>query len=148
MRIVSACLVGMKCNWKGECSLNRGLRSDFMAGRLFPVCPEVLGGCPVPRKPAETRGGAGAGVLDGGARVVDSEGNDVTGKFVKGAEEVLRIAREKGAKEAILKSRSPSCGCGRVYDGTFSRALVDGDGVTAALLKRNGIAVAGADASD
>lgn len=141
MKIVSACLVGIKCNWKGECRTDAELQSDFLAGKLLPVCPEVLGGASVPRNAAEIRGGSGQEVLDGRTAVFDSEGNDVTRVFISGAEEVLRIAKREGATEAILKSKSPSCGCGRTYDGTFSRTLVDGDGVTAALLKRNGIKV-------
>ena len=87
------------------------------------------------------RGGTGQDVLNGKAIVVDPDGADVTKGFVDGAFEVLKIAKTIDAKEAILKSKSPSCGCGRTYDGAFTHTLVDGDGVTAALLKKNGIKV-------
>jgi uncharacterized protein YbbK (DUF523 family) len=110
-------------------------------GQAIPVCPEQLGGLPTPRTPAEIKGGTGADVLDGRAEVVNSKGDDVTGKFVRGAQEVLRIAQSVGATEAIMKARSPSCGCGEIADGTFSEKLINGDGVTSALLKRNHIAI-------
>ncbi len=131
----------MNCTWKGENKLSLKLLEEFRKGDLLPVCPEILGGQAVPRPNAEIRGGAGADVLDGKAKVVEPDGRDVTGGFVAGAQEVLRIAKVVGAREAILKARSPSCGCGKTYDGTFSHRLIDGDGVTAALLKRNGVRV-------
>ncbi len=98
---------------------------------LIPVCPEQLGGLPTPREPAEIREG----------RVITKSGKDVTENFKRGAEEVLKIAKMFGIKEAVLKQGSPSCGCGRIYDGTFSGKIVEGDGVTVALLKRHGIKV-------
>ena len=94
-----------------------------------------------PRPAVEISGGAGADVLDGNARVVSSSGTDATENFIRGAREVLRIARAAGVKEAILKAKSPSCGCGRIYDGTFSGRLIEGNGVTAEILIRNGIKV-------
>ena len=102
-------------------------------GLAVPVCPEQLGGLPTPRKPSERRG----------ERVVMNDGRDVTAEYRRGAEEALRLARLYGCTAAVLKEKSPSCGCGRVYDGTFSGTLTDGDGVTAALLKENGIKVYG-----
>jgi uncharacterized protein YbbK (DUF523 family) len=141
MRLVSACLVGINCNWRGGNSLDGRLFKEFEKGGLLPVCPEVLGGQSVPRSNAEIVGGNGLDVLEGRAKVMDPEGNDVTAQFIKGAQETLRIAKTVGAKEAILKARSPSCGCGKTYDGTFSHTLIDGDGVAAALLKKNGVVV-------
>jgi uncharacterized protein YbbK (DUF523 family) len=106
-------------------------------GKLIPICPEVLGGFPTPRPDARTTGD-GADVLDGKERVLESDGTDVTKKFIKGAQEVLRFAKKVGIKEAILKARSPSCGCGKIW---VNGRLIDGDGVLTALLKRNGIKV-------
>jgi uncharacterized protein YbbK (DUF523 family) len=145
MKIVSACLAGENCKWSGGNSLNSAVRRMVELGEAVPACPEVLGGLPVPRTAAEIRGGTGLDVLEGRAKVVDSEGNDVTRPFVSGAEEFLRLAKERGATEAILKSRSPSCGCGSTFDGTFSHTFIEGDGITAALLKRNGIRVVSAE---
>jgi uncharacterized protein YbbK (DUF523 family) len=141
MKIVSACLVGINCNYKSENKLNPKIYEDFEKGGLFPVCPEVFGGQPIPRPPAEIRNGTGLDVLEGKAKVINPDGSNVTSYFVKGAFEVLKIAKTIGAKEAILKARSPSCGCGKTYDGTFSGILIKGDGVTTALLKKNGIKV-------
>jgi uncharacterized protein YbbK (DUF523 family) len=141
MKIVSACLIGINCTWKGENKLNNKLFEEFKKGNLYPVCPEILGGQPTPRPNAEIKGGTGLDVLEGRTKVLEPSGKDVTEQFIKGAQEVLRIAKLIGAKEAILKARSPSCGCGKTYDGTFSKTLIEGDGVTTALLKKNGIKV-------
>lgn len=110
-------------------------------GKAIPICPEQLGGCPTPRGVVEIAGGTGADVLDGKCKVIRKNGEDTTEEFLKGAEEVLKIAKMVGATNAILKARSPSCGCGFVYDGTFSGKLIKGNGVTAELLLRNGIEV-------
>ena len=141
MKIVSACLLGVNCNYKGKSKPDPRLLEEFGKGQLYPVCPEVMGGLDIPRPAAEIRGGAGLDVIDGRARVVNAEGDDVTNNFLGGASAVLELTRAVGADEAILKARSPSCGCGRIYDGTFSDTLIDGDGVTAALLRKNGIKV-------
>jgi len=100
-------------------------------GKALPVCPEQLGGLPTPREPAEQKGN----------RVFTKDGKDVTGAYVKGAEEALRLAKLANCEEAILKARSPSCGCDKVYDGTFTKTLIEGDGVFAKMLKENGIKV-------
>jgi len=141
MKLVSACLIGINCNYKGESKLNQKVFEEFRKGELYSVCPEVLGGLPVPRPGSETKYGTGLDVINGTAKVISKNGSDITDSFVKGAHEVLKIAQTIGAKEAILKARSPSCGCGKVYDGTFSDKLIDGDGVTTALLKKYGIKV-------
>ncbi|WP_413562292.1 DUF523 domain-containing protein [Catenulispora pinistramenti] len=96
---------------------------------------------PTPRPPAEIVGGDGNDVLDGTAHIVTADGEDVTAAFVAGAEAVAKFAADHGIARAVLQDRSPSCGCGRIYDGTHTGELVDGDGVLAALLKRQGVEV-------
>ncbi|MCL5735892.1 MAG: DUF523 domain-containing protein [Actinobacteria bacterium] len=108
---------------------------------LIPVCPEQLGGSPTPRAPAELLGGAGDEVLEGMAAAVTPEGCDLSEIFVRGATEVLTVAHLTGARAAVLKARSPSCGVGTTYDGSFGHKLQAGSGVTAALLERSGIAL-------
>ncbi len=137
-RLVSACLLGINC--RHNCQNNFDEKVMWLAAKemLIPVCPEQLGGLGTPREPMEIIKGGGSEVLDGKAMVVNRSGKDVTENLVKGAEEVLKIAKFLGVKDAILKARSPSCGCGKIYSGTFSDRLVEGDGVTAALLKRSG----------
>jgi len=141
MKLVSLCLVGVNCNYKCESELNKKVFREFKTGELYPVCPEIMGGLPIPRPPAEIRYGNGLGVLIGKARVVDVNGRDVTQYFLDGAGYVLKLAKSLKIKEAILKSKSPSCGSGRIYDGSFSKRLISGDGVTAALLNKDGISV-------
>ena len=139
--LVSACLAGRRCRFDGSANPDDLVASLVAAGRALLVCPEVDGGLGTPRPAAEIKGGDGRDVLAGRARVVTKEGKDVTAQYVRGAERALQAAREAGATRAILKSRSPSCGCGSVYDGTFTRTTREGDGVTAALLRENGIEV-------
>ena len=134
--LVSACLAGENCRYDGSNVLDERIAGLVTAGRAAAVCPEVLGGLPVPREPCEIQS-----VKGGPVKVISQSGRDCTKYFRKGAERVLRIARKSGIKTAILKSRSPSCGCGSIYDGTFSGRLVEGRGVTADLLIRNGISV-------
>ena len=133
--LVSACLLGVCCRYDGKGNPNEDVlsllnREDVT---LVPVCPEQLGGMPTPRIPSERLGNA----------VVNRAGEDVTEHFLRGAEEALRIAKLYGCRMAILKERSPSCGCGRIYDGSFSGNLTDGSGVTAELLLKEGIRVCG-----
>lgn len=141
MKLVSACLVGVNCNYEGKNWLDPKMLEEFKKGNLFPVCPEVLGGLSVPRVPAEIQGGDGSDVLSGKAKVINEKGTDVTSQFVAGATAALKFAQTIGAKEALLIERSPSCGCGLIFDGTFSDKCVEGNGVTAALLEKNGIKV-------
>lgn len=139
--LVSACLRGVPCRFDGRHKATPE-SAEAVAGRtVVPFCPEVAGGLPTPRRPAELVGGDGQDVLDGTARVVDDTGRDVTAEFLAGARRALEAARRTGCTEALLMPRSPSCGRGEVYDGSFTGALTRGDGVTAALLERHGIAV-------
>lgn len=140
-KLASACLLGEKCRYDGESKPNEEVISLSKKEELIPVCPEQLGGLPTPRSPSESVGGDGNDVLEGKAKVVSKDGRDVTDHFVKGAYATLEIAKRENATEAYLKSKSPSCGCGRIHDGTFSGKFKEGDGVTAALLKKNGIEV-------
>ena len=132
MRIlVSACLLGVRCRYDGAakpCEKVLALAKDHV---LIPVCPEQLGGLPTPREPAERRDG----------RIVTRDGGDVTAQYEKGAEETLRLFRVLSCDLAVLKSRSPSCGCGQIHDGTFTGGLIPGDGVTTRLLRENGVPV-------
>ncbi|MDZ7374876.1 MAG: DUF523 domain-containing protein [candidate division KSB1 bacterium] len=136
--LVSACLVGIPCRYDGRDAYCEALGELATKRVLIPVCPEQLGGLPTPRPAAQIHGGDGKDVLSGRARVLDERGRDVTENFLRGAQAVLRIAQLTGCREAILKARSPSCGCGQIYHG---EQLVTGDGVTAALLKEHGIQV-------
>ncbi|MBG0777247.1 MAG: DUF523 domain-containing protein [Desulfovibrionaceae bacterium] len=129
--IVSACLAGIFCRYDGSTRANAKVVNLIRRGEALPVCPEQLGGLPTPRPPCERRGD----------RVLNSEGCDVTAPFARGAEEALRLARLAGCTRAVLQSRSPSCGLGRIHDGSFRGRLVDGNGVFAALLLENGFTV-------
>jgi uncharacterized protein YbbK (DUF523 family) len=140
--LVSACLAGRACRYDGGANPDDEIARLVASGRAVLVCPEEDGGLPTPRPPAEIVGGDGSDVLDGRAQVVTRDGRDVTDLYVAGAHRALEAARRAGATRAVLKARSPSCGVGAIYDGSFSRALAAGDGVTTALLRRNGIEVA------
>lgn len=141
MKIISACLCGINCKYNGGNNMHPHFVDLYNKGQVFPVCPEELGGLVTPRKPCEIKDGVGADVLRGRASVITSDGQDVTDNFIKGAHAVLKVARAQQAELVILQSRSPSCGVGLVYDGTFKGNLIKGDGVTAALLRQNGIKV-------
>lgn len=141
MYIASACLCGINCKYSGGNSLNEEVFKLFCDGKVIPVCPEQLGGMTTPRNVKEIYNGTGADVLDGKARVLSPNGEDSTENFIKGANEVLKIAKNAGVKKAIMKSKSPSCGYGKIYDGTFRGKLIDGNGVASELLIRNGIEV-------
>lgn len=141
--LVSACLLGEKVRYDGDSKrlphpfLERLLQSQS----VVPFCPEVAGGMPIPRAAAEIIGGDGKAVLNGTAEVAPNNGDAVTAEFIKGAKLALEQCQQQGIQMAILTARSPSCGSGLIYDGSFSRKLTAGDGVTAALLKSNGIKV-------
>jgi uncharacterized protein YbbK (DUF523 family) len=122
--LVSACLLGCECRYKGD-----GKRSEFVAGLakdniLIPVCPEQMGGLPTPRDPSEIRGD----------KVISSSGSDVTSNYERGAKMACDIARMNEVDFAIMKAKSPSCGKGMIYDGTFSGTLIEGNGITVSRL--------------
>lgn len=131
--LISGCLLGLCCRYDGKSKPNENIKALSEKYYLIPICPEQLGGLPTPRAPSEIIG----------ERVVSCTGIDVTAEYRCGAAEALRLSQLFGCKKAILKERSPSCGFGRVYDGSFSGRLVDGDGVSAALLAANGIEIFG-----
>jgi uncharacterized protein YbbK (DUF523 family) len=139
--LVSACLAGRACRFDGSSNEDDRVSRLVAEGRAVLICPEMDGGLGTPRPRAEIVGGDGSDVLEGTARVVTEHGRDVTGAYLEGARRALEASQSSGARVAILKSRSPSCGNGAIYDGTFSHSLVAGDGVTAALLRDNGVEV-------
>ncbi|USK92852.1 DUF523 domain-containing protein [Rossellomorea marisflavi] len=141
MLVVSACLAGMKVRYNGTDCLEDVIGEMVRSGKAVTVCPEILGGFQTPREPAEIQGGTGEDVLDGTARVVDRSGADVTEQYIAGAIETLAICRKMGATDIVLKENSPSCGSSMIYNGGFSGEKIPGEGVTTALLKRNGIKV-------
>lgn len=132
--LVSACLLGEACRYDGKSRPAAHIIELKEKHTLIPVCPEVMGGLPTPRPASEIQ-------ADG--RLLNVRGKDVTAEYRRGAETVLALAREHGAQVAILKEKSPACGKGRVYDGSFTGTLTEGNGVCADLLIRNGIRVLG-----
>jgi uncharacterized protein YbbK (DUF523 family) len=130
-KICSACLLGINCRYNGEEKVNEKTLALLKKENLIPVCPEQLGGLSTPREPAEKKRN----------KVITKSGKDVTANFKRGAKEVLKIVKFFDVKQAVLKQRSPSCGCGMIYDGTFSNRLIKGDGITTILLKKNKIKV-------
>lgn len=129
--IVSACLLGVGCRYDGKSKPADGVIALSEKYELVPVCPEILGGLPTPRIPCEIRDG----------RVINRRGEDKTAEYIRGAKEVLRLARLLNCTTAVLKKKSPSCGSGEIYDGSFSGKTAKGDGVCAGLLKANGIRI-------
>lgn len=125
----SACLLGHNCKYNGKNNFNPEVAKLAKEHTLIPVCPEVLGGMPVPRVPCERVGD----------RIIDQDGTDQTDRFAEGAKKALEILEQEGAELVILQPRSPSCGCGQIYDGTFSSTLTKGNGVFAELLAKKGI---------
>ena len=139
--VVSACLAGIACTHEAQPKTREWAIKLVAEGRAVLVCPEVAGGLPIPRPAAEISGGDGADVIEGRARVLDENGRDVTDNYLAGARKASDAAKVAGARLAILKARSPSCGCAQIYDGSFAGRLKQGDGVTAAMLKRDGVEV-------
>lgn len=129
--IVSACLLGTNCKYNGGNNLNNELVEFLKSYEIIPICPECFGGLSTPRVPSEIIGD----------KVINKEGHDVTLNYLNGAKQALELAKKHHAKIAILKAKSPSCGEGTIYDGTFTMTLVSGDGITVRLLKENGIKV-------
>lgn len=141
MKIVSACLCGINCKYNGGNNLNPYFLDLLAKGEVIPICPEQMGGLPTPRNACELAGGTGMDLIEGRAMAFTRDGDEVSSALLRGAQETLRIALEGCLDEAILQSRSPSCGVGLIYDGTFAHRLIRGDGVTAAMLKQHGIQV-------
>lgn len=139
--MISACLMGVNCKYNSKNNYTKQLDIFLKEGEYMLICPEQLGGLSTPRKPCEIVGGSAGDVLDGKAKVLNENREDVTSNFIRGANEVLGIANKINAKKAILKSRSPSCGCGEVYNGNFEKKLIKGNGITTELLIRNNIIV-------
>lgn len=135
MKVVSACLAGVPCRYDCQAKERTQIREWVERGEAVAVCPEQMGGLSTPRPPAEIQNG----------RVITREGADVTVEFKAGADVALKVALEKGATEAFLKSKSPSCGVGRIYDGTFSGVTVEGNGFFAEALIKAGIRVQAVD---
>ncbi|WP_223517901.1 DUF523 domain-containing protein [Pseudomonas sp. GL-B-19] len=140
--LVSRCLLGHRVRYDGGASGPFDQLQQWLdEGRVVPLCPEVAGGLPTPRAAAEIPGGQGAEVLDGQACVITTEGEDVSAEFLSGAYQALELVQKHGIRIAVLKANSPSCGNLLTYDGSFSGVKVTGEGVTAALLRRNGVQV-------
>lgn len=135
MYLISACLAGVNSKYNGGNNLNKKVLELVKENKAILVCPEQLGGLATPRLPSEIINSCNQ------VKVLASDGSDVTKEFLKGADETLNIAKIMHIKKAILKSRSPSCGYGKIYDGSFSRKLIEGNGITADLLEKNGIEI-------
>lgn len=130
--LISACLLGINCKYSGDNNYNKELIDKLNEQYdLIPICPEIMGGLSTPRNPAEIRD----------RKVFNNQGDEVTMNFQKGAEEALKIAKILNVNKAILKSKSPSCGKGLIYDGTFNNKLIEGNGITTDLLLKNKIQV-------
>lgn len=134
--LISACLLGVACRYDGlskplDEKILKRLREKY---HLIPICPEIMGGLPTPRIPAE---------INGNRRVFRKDGADVTENYLRGAAEALRLAKFFDCRLAILKEKSPSCGKGHIYDGSFTKTLTVGDGIAAEILQKNGISVIG-----
>lgn len=131
--LISSCLLGVSCRYDGRSVPNDNAKKLSEKFSLVPFCPEIYGGLSTPRVPSERIG----------ERVISKAGADVTDNYNKGAHEGLKLCRELGIEIALLKEKSPACGSNKIYDGTFSGTLVDGEGVLTELLRKNGIKVYG-----
>lgn len=131
MVAVSKCLLGINCKYNGGSNYNEKLMNYLKDKDFLAICPEVSGGLSTPRISCEIVG----------ERIINKEGKDCTKEYYCGAEKALKLCKACGVTEAILQTRSPSCGSGIIYDGTFTGNKVKGDGITAKLLKENGIRV-------
>ena len=131
--LVSACLLGLRCRYDGQSKPSAAVLALGEKHRLIPCCPEQLGGLPTPRSPSEWQG----------SRIVNKLGQDVTPQYLRGGEEAVKLARTLGCAAAVLKERSPACGCREIYDGSFSGVLIPGEGSAAKALRAAGIPVYG-----
>ncbi len=136
--LVSACLLGENCKYSGGNNRNEQVIALGDEHQLIPICPECFAGLPTPRLPSEIKNG----------RVFSKSGKDLTKEFHDGAEKSLYVAEETGCRVAVLKERSPSCGFGKIYDGSFSGKIINGNGITAQLLYENGIIILGESETD
>lgn len=139
--MISGCLLGLDCKYSGKNNISEKCLALREKHQLIPVCSEQMGGLPTPRGASEIINGTGADVLSGKAKILDENGVDETEGFLKGAEETLKVYQLLDCDLAVLKARSPSCGIGKIYDGTFSGTLREGNGVTVEVLLKNGIKV-------
>lgn len=139
MILVSACLLGINCKYDGDNNNHEGVKNYLRDKQFILVCPEQLGGLSTPRIPCEIVNGTGNEVLNNKCKVKNKQGMDMTENFLKGAYETLKIAKLYNCKKAILKEGSPSCGSNKIYDGTFQGNKINGLGVTASILKNEGI---------
>ena len=137
--LISACLLGVPCRWNKKSKENKKAIELYLKGKAVPICPEIMAGLATPRPSCEIVGGDGADVLKGKAKVVDKTGKDYSKIFIDGAKETLKLAKKLGVSRVVLKSGSPSCGVKNIYTGSFDGKKKKGMGVTAALLKQNGI---------
>ncbi len=135
MILVSSCLVGINCKYNGGNNYNEKVFNLVKEGKAIPVCAEQLGGLTTPRIASEIK------YIDGKRHVINKDGEDVTEQFEKGANEILDLAKKLNITKAILKAKSPSCGKGKIYNGEFNGGLIDGNGILADLLQKNGIEV-------
>lgn len=139
--LISACLAGQPVRYDGQHALQQTLKALLEQQRAVIICPEVSGGLATPRLAAEIVGGDGTDVLKGNAKVLDCAGTDVTQAFIEGAHHALKLAQLHQVTHVILKANSPSCGSNFIYDGSFTGQKIQGNGVTAALLKQHGFEV-------
>ncbi|MBU1864140.1 MAG: DUF523 domain-containing protein [Candidatus Omnitrophica bacterium] len=139
--VISACLIGNDCKYNGSNNIHHLVKGIFDKGDSLAVCPELLAGMGVPRPRTEIQEGDGAEVICGKGRVMSEEGSDVTEQFIRGAQAAYEMAYQRGITRAILKARSPSCGFGAIYDGSFSGKLKNGNGVLAQFLVDHGFEV-------
>ena len=135
MILISACLCGINCKYNGKNNYNEKALELVKSGKAIPICPEQLGGLTTTRNPSEIK------IIYNEVHVIDNKNNDITKEFKKGANEVLKLAKDLNVDKVILQSRSPSCGVGRIYDGSFTGKLINGNGVLAQLLIDNNIEV-------
>ena len=129
--LVSACLLGHNCKYNGKNNKNEKVLDYIKNKHVIPICPEVFGGLTIPRLPSEIKDN----------KVINKTGKDVSDNFIRGANKTLEIAKKLNVKKALLKQNSPSCGCGRIYDGSFTNTIINGDGITTRILKENNIEV-------
>jgi len=134
MILVSACLLGLDCRYDGGDNKIEELLEFLSDKNYLPVCPEQMGGLTTPRDPAEI-------TVASERKVITNSGEDVTSQFLKGAHETLKLKNLTGASYAILKARSPSCGSKQIYDGSFTKVLIQGQGLTSELLRQHDVKV-------